>query len=202
MQKIIKDIIYAIFAAFILGFIIGTFFPNGITQQKNNHKFMAWARSLGFGPPKFEYNNNKEYITSLKKCIDYINFDLYPSEQINTELIIAQSIVESDYGNSRFAREGNNLFGIRVWSKDGILPYHQSESINWRIKTYKHKCDSVADYINLLNTKQVYAEFRHVRKSSWIQDPIKLAKTLNNFSTNKEYEQKIVEVIHKMRENK
>ena len=105
MQKIIKDIIYAIFAAFILGFIIGTFFPNGITQQKNNHKFMAWARSLGFGPPKFEYNNNKEYITSLKKCIDYINFDLYPSEQINTELIIAQSIVESDYGNSRFARE-------------------------------------------------------------------------------------------------
>jgi uncharacterized FlgJ-related protein len=30
---------------------------------------------------------------------------------------------------SRFAREGNNLFGIRVWSKEGMLPYKQPDTI-------------------------------------------------------------------------
>jgi len=126
----------------------------------------------------------------------------FPLQQINTELIIAQSVVESDYGRSRFAKEGNNLFGIRVWSKNGILPYGQPYNVEWRIKTYKNKCESVQDYVYLLNTKRVYAEFRRVRHDSWIQNPLKLAKTLNNFSTNKEYEQKIVEVIHILRNSK
>ena len=189
-------------AVFIIGFGIGTFFPNAYIQHKNDHKIIAWARTLGFGPPKFEYTNNREYLNSIKKCISYINFDLPPSQQINTELIIAQSVVESDYGRSRFAREGNNLFGIRIWSKNGILPYGQSYSVEWRIKTYKNKCESVQDYVYLLNTKRVYAEFRRVRQQSWIQNPLKLASTLNNFSTNKQYEQKIVEVIHILRNTK
>jgi uncharacterized FlgJ-related protein len=198
----IKRFVNYFIIVFIIGFCIGTFFPNTYVQNKNDHKFLIWAKSLGFGPPRFEYTNNKQYIDAMKKCISYINFDLPPSQQINTELIIAQSIVESDYGRSRFAKEGNNLFGIRIWSKNGILPYGQSYSVEWRIKTYKNKCESVQDYVYLLNTKRVYAEFRRVRQQSWIQDPLKLASTLNNFSTNKQYEQKIVEVIHVLRNSK
>jgi Bax protein len=112
---------------------------------------------------------------------------------------VAQAIVESDYGRSRFAREGHNLFGIRIWSKEGMLPYKQPESIDWRVRAFKNKCESVKYYIEILNTKRVYAEFRRVREITVNSDPIAMAKTLDNFSTNKEYEKHVIEVIRKLR---
>jgi hypothetical protein len=108
----------------LVAFLLGTFFPNPIAKKKTENAIIAWAKNLGFGPPRFEYHNNQEFITSLKKCISYLNFEIPSNKHINTELIIAQAIVESNYGTSRFAIEGNNLFGIRIWSKEGMLPYN------------------------------------------------------------------------------
>ena len=183
----------------LLAFVLGTFFPNPVAKKKTENSIIAWAKSLGFGPPRFEYHNNEEFITSLKKCISYINFDIPTKNHINTELIVAQAIVESNYGTSRFALEGHNLFGIRVWSKEGMLPYKQPDSIEWRVRVFKNKCESVKYYIEILNTKQVYTEFRKARDMSLNRDPIKMAKTLDSFSTNKEYEKHVIEVIHKLR---
>ena len=185
-----------------LAFALGTFFPNPIAKKKTESAIIAWAKSLGFGPPRFEYHNNQEFITSLKKCISYLNLDIPTRNHINTELIVAQAIVESNYGTSRFALEGHNLFGIRVWSKEGMLPYKQPDSIEWRVRVFKNKCESVKYYIEILNTKQVYTEFRKARDMSLNRDPIKMAKALDSFSTNKEYEKHVIEVIHKLRNNK
>ena len=182
-----------------LAFALGTFFPNPIAKKKTESAIIAWAKSLGFGPPRFEYNNNKEFVTSLKKCISYLNFDIPTRNHINTELIVAQAIVESNYGTSRFALEGHNLFGIRVWSKEGMLPYKQPDFIEWRVRVFKNKCESVRYYIEILNTKQVYTEFRKARDMSFNRDPIKMAKALDSFSTNKEYEKHVIEVIYKLR---
>jgi len=183
----------------LLAFVLGTFFPNPIAKKRTENAIIAWAKSLGFGPPRFEYHNDKEFVVALTKCIQYINFEIPSKNHINTELIIAQAIVESDYGRSRFATEGNNLFGIRVWSKEGMLPYRQPDTIDWRVRVFKIKCDSVRYYIEILNTKQVYTEFRKVRDFTFNSDPIRMAKALDSFSTNKEYEQKVVEVIKKLR---
>ena len=183
----------------LVAFLLGTFFPNPIAKKKTENAIIAWAKNLGFGPPRFEYHNNQEFITSLKKCISYLNFEIPLNKHINTELIIAQAIVESNYGTSRFAIEGNNLFGIRIWSKEGILPYKQPDTINWRVRAFKTKCESVRYYIEILNTKQVYAEFRKARDMSFNRDPIKMAKALDSFSTNKEYEKHVIEVIKKLR---
>jgi uncharacterized FlgJ-related protein len=183
----------------LLAFVLGTFFPNPIAKKKTENAIIAWAKSLGFGPPRFEYHNDKEFIVALNKCIQYLNFEIPAKNHINTELIIAQAIVESDYGRSRFAKEGNNLFGIRVWSKEGMLPLLQPDHIEWRVRVFKTKCDSVKYYIEILNAKQVYAEFRKVRDFTFNKDPIKMAKALDNFSTNKEYEQKVIEVIKRIR---
>jgi flagellum-specific peptidoglycan hydrolase FlgJ len=183
----------------LVAFLLGTFFPNPIAKKKTENAIIAWAKSLGFGPPRFEYNNNQEFIVSLKKCIAYLNFEIPSNKQINTELIVAQAIVESNYGTSRFAREGHNLFGIRVWSKDGMLPYKQPDYIEWRVRAFKNKCESVRYYIEILNTKKVYAEFRRVREITLNRNPIAMAKTLDNFSTNKEYEKHVIEVINKLR---
>ena len=195
--KIITIWKYIIIA--ILAFLLGTFFPNPVAKKKTENAIIAWAKILGFGPPRFEYHNNEEFVDSLKKCIAYLNFEIPANKHINTELIVAQAIVESNYGTSRFAREGNNLFGIRVWSKDGMLPYKQPDHIEWRVRVFKNKCESVKYYIEILNTKKVYAEFRRVREITLNRNPIAMAKTLDNFSTNKEYEKHVIEVINKLR---
>ena len=183
----------------LLAFVLGTFFPNPAAKRKVQVDTVNWAIKLGFGVPRFEYSNNKEFISSLNNCINYLNFNIPRRQRVNTELIIAQAIVESNYGTSRFAREGHNLFGIRVWSKEGMLPHRQPDTIEWRVRVFKNKCESVRYYIEILNTKRAYAEFRKVREITLNKDPILMAKTLDNFSTNKEYEKHVIEVIHRLR---
>ena len=195
----IKTIVIKYLIVALLAFALGTFFPNPVAKKKTENATIAWAKSLGFGPPRFEYHNNQEFITSLKKCISYLNSDIPRNKHINTELIVAQAIVESNYGTSRFALEGHNLFGIRVWSKEGMLPYKQPDTIEWRVRVFKSKCESVKYYIEILNTKQVYTEFRKARDMSFNRDPIRMAKALDSFSTNKEYEKHVIEVIKKLR---
>ena len=195
----IKTLLTKYLIVALLAFVLGTFFPNPISKKKTENATIAWAKSLGFGPPRFEYRNNSEFITSLKKCISYLNFDIPTRNHINTELIVAQAIVESDYGTSRFALEGHNLFGIRIWSKEGMLPYKQPDSIEWRVRVFKSKCESLKYYIEILNTKQVYTEFRKARDMSFNKDPIRMAKALDSFSTNKEYEKYVIEVIYRLR---
>jgi hypothetical protein len=139
----------------LFSFTVGTFFPNPVIKQNTESATITWVKNnLGYGPPKFEYSNNKEFIQALNRCIDYIYLDLPHKQRINTELIVAQAIVESDYGRSRFAREGHNLFGIRIWSKEGMLPLLQPSTIDWRVRVFKNKCESVKYYIEILNTKK------------------------------------------------
>ena len=183
----------------LAAFVLGTFFPNPAAKNTAQGEAITWAKKIGFGPPRIEYSNDKEFISSLTNCINYLNYDIPRRQRVNTELIIAQAVVESDYGRSRFAREGHNLFGIRVWSKEGMLPLLQPESIDWRVRVFKNKCESVKYYIEILNTKKVYAEFRRVREITLNRNPIAMAKTLDNFSTNKQYEKYVIEVINKLR---
>ena len=195
----IKTIVIKYLIVALAAFVLGTFFPNPVAKNKAQGEAITWAKKIGFGPPRFEYSNDKEFISSLTHCINYLNFNIPKRQRVNTELIIAQAVVESDYGRSRFAREGHNLFGIRVWSKEGMLPLLQPSTIDWRVRVFKNKCESVKYYIEILNTKRVYAEFRRVREMTLNRNPIAMAKTLDNFSTNKQYEKHVIEVIIKLR---
>ena len=65
--------------------------------------------------PDFKYNNPEQFIDSLNDCIFWIEKDLNKYQKVPHEIIIATAIIESDYGTSRFAIKGNNLFGIRTY---------------------------------------------------------------------------------------
>lgn len=187
---------YSCICLFLLSvFVLGTFFPNDHTKNLIRQKTIDEIRKIGFFEPKIEVMSSERFIESMKKCIAYHNLDIRKEQQIPRELIIAQAIVESNFGTSRFATEGNNLFGIRVWSKNGMLPLKQDASINWRVKTYKTKCQSVKDYINVLNNNHHYQEFRIIRNR--IKDPMILADTLDNFSTSKEYANHVKQILTK-----
>ena len=176
-------------------FWFGTFFPNNSTKEKIRNSTIDEIRKIGFFEPKVETMSSERFIISMQKCIAFHNLDIRKEEQIPTALIIAQAIVESNFGTSRFAQEGNNLFGIRVWSKDGMLPAKQDPSINWRVKTFKTKCQSVKSYILTLNQNHHYQEFRQMRQRT--KDPMKLADALDNFSTSHEYANHVKQILTK-----
>ena len=202
--------VMAIIGICLIGFFIGTFYPNFISkntvEEKAIDKTIKWAKEIGFAEPKILVGSDEEFIKTMQRCIAYLNLELHKGERIPDDLIIAQAIIESNAGLSRFAREGNNLFGIRVWNKDaGMLPHGYTDTLSWRVKSYNTKCASVRDYIKILNTKQAYAEFRKIRdkQNRWYGrvDAIELAKGLDAWSTTKDYEQQVINIIKKLRQD-
>ena len=196
-SKIKAFLIKTFFVALVIGvaFGAGTFKPNFIVvkqiQQEEDKKMVALAKEFGLHEPDFTFKNNKEFVMSMNKCIDYLNWTTASDQRIPRDIIVAMAIVESAYGTSRFATEGNALFGVRTWSKD--VPQMKPLAIpnaKFGVKKYKTKCQSVADVIDILNRHPAYKDFRTERNKQlkdayWNYE--KLMPLLAPWSTNPEY---------------
>ena len=101
---------------------------------------------------EFRIKNND--LTELKKRIDIVPISL----------AIAQAAIESGWGTSRFALEGNAYFGQKVIGVkvNGIRPT-DSENPLIKVRTFKNLDDSVKAYLNNLNTHFAYKNFRKSR---------------------------------------
>ena len=82
---------------------------------------------------------------------------------IPVSMALAQAANESGWGTSRFALEGNALFGQWTWSKKGISPKDKDPDQNHKILQFQILKASVRAYKNNLNTHNAYKEFREVR---------------------------------------
>ena len=79
-------------------------------------------------------------------------------------LVLAQAATESGWGTSRFAREGNNLFGQRTYQPgNGIVPEQRAEGATYEVKRFGTLFASVRSYMRNLNTHGAYRELRDVR---------------------------------------
>ena len=114
---------------------------------------------------------------------------------------MAQAILESNWGKSRFAKEGNNFFGMRTWdlNKEHMKPKSNPDS-KFGLVVYPNLCASVKDYLENINTSEKYYELRRVRSielSLWDSvDPVVLARFLGNYSEEgKLYTQKVINQI-------
>ena len=155
--------------------------------------------ALGLVQPEFMFNNANSFIDATGKCVEYLNFTTDRSSRVPTSIIIAMAGIESGYGTSRFAIEGNNLFGIRTWdlTTDHMKPKDVPDA-KFGLKKYATKCDSVKDMIRNLNTHTAYTEFRverkiQLKKGTWDYD--KLMNLLDAWSTNPEYAKIILRTI-------
>ena len=150
-------------------FLVGTFYPNKWTTlniQKDFHKKeVKEVIYLGLVQPEFEYTDKASFITATGKCIDYLNFTTDRLSRVPTSMIIAMAGVESGWGTSRFANEGNALFGVRTW--DETVPQIKPLDLpnaDFGVKKYKTKCDSVKDMVRILNSHPAYEKFREERE--------------------------------------
>jgi uncharacterized FlgJ-related protein len=102
-------------------------------------------------------------------------------------LVLAQAAEESGWGTSRFAVEGNALFGMWTWGDEGITPERQrSEHGDHKIASYKTPMESVKAYMRNLNTHRGYETLRarraELRSSGGKVTGWELAKTLTKYS--------------------
>ena len=100
-----------------------------------------------------EYKIEDKDLAKLKMRMDIIP----------VSIAIAQAANESGWGTSRFALEGNALFGQWTWSKKGILPKDQDPNQTHKVMQFQILKASVRAYKNNLNTHNAYKEFREVR---------------------------------------
>jgi Bax protein len=85
-------------------------------------------------------------------------------DEIPLSLALAQSAIETGWGTSRFAREGNSLFGQWTFIKgNGLTPSQRDEGASHQVASFSDLRASVRSYMRNLNTGNAYHEFRRAR---------------------------------------
>ena len=109
----------------------------------------------------FTYDSPEEFVRGIAECTISLNAYLPPQTRVVVVISVAQAALESDWGKSRFAREANNFYGII--ETDDTEPHVKAFDSDVLLKKYGRRCESVADYINLLNTGTHFREYRELR---------------------------------------
>jgi len=154
-------------------------------KQNNSRGERVWLKR------RFEdYGIKNEDVTELK-----IRMDIIP-----VSIAIAQAAKESGWGTSRFALEGNAMFGQWTWGKKGISPLKKEKNQDHKILKFPILRSSVKAYKNNLNTHNGYKEFREKRaelrrKNKKISGVVLVQYLYNYAATGSEYTKILKKII-------
>ena len=150
-------------------------------------------------------DSEKKWLKSKFQQYGVINNDLSTlkvrMDIVPVSLAIAQAAKETGWGTSRFAIEGNALFGQWTWSGEGIKPAGvDPEDSNHKVMKFKVLKASVRAYQRNLNTHGSYRQFRsaraNMRDNDDDLDSLLLADYLDKYAaTGKEYTKIIKQII-------
>lgn len=131
----------------------------------------------------------RTYRTGRPQNLDQVDWPalLRRLDIIPPSLGIAQAANESGWGTSRFAREGNAIFGQWMFGDGpGMIPAERPQGSAHRVRSFDFLIESVLGYAQNLNTHEAYQEFRRLRAegraAGAIPDGSALAATLVNYS--------------------
>ncbi len=121
-------------------------------------------------------------------------------DEIPTSLAIAQAAKETGWGTSRFALEGNALFGQWTWSGEGLKPKDAEKNEGHKVMKFNVLQASVRAYQRNLNTHSSYRQFRNARaklRDEGLElDSITLSEYLDKYAeTGKKYVDTLKKII-------
>ena len=148
------------------------------------------AEKIWLGKKFKQYGVSNKDLSTLKIRMD----------EVPTSMAIAQAAKETGWGTSRFAQEGNALFGQWTWSGEGIKPADADDDSTHRIMKFKVLQASVKAYQRNLNTHSSYKDFRsaraELRDDGKELDSIILTEYLNKYAeTGKKYVKILQQII-------
>ena len=141
----------------------------------------------------YDINPRDQFVQGIAECTILNNAFIPPNERVIVAISVAQAILESDWGRSRFATEANNFYGII--QTDETEPHIKSLNSNVLLKVYGNKCESVADYIDLLNSSSAFVQYRDVRVKQYMDDNVDVravVKSLKNYAVDTKYTEKLL----------
>ena len=174
-----------------------------------NEKILADRKKLTIVSGK-KYTTDLEKQWIRQKLLEYkvkkgdLNELIIRMDVIPTSIALAQAAKESGWGTSRFALEGNAIFGQWTWSGQGIAPLDRDSNKKHKILKFPILRASVKAYQNNLNTHKSYLKFREKRsilrgKNKKIVG-LELTDTLNNYAqTGSEYTDTLNQIIKQNR---
>lgn len=108
-----------------------------------------------------DFSVTTEDYPSDKQAIDVL---LSRVDIIPPAMVIAQAAIESGWGTSLFAQEGNNLFGEWCFKKGcGIVPTRRAASATHEVRRFDSIEDSINSYYRNINTNNAYRSLRDLR---------------------------------------
>jgi Bax protein len=168
------------------------FFENEKVLEERNKILEWWTDTEGelikrdYWPDWLEsistkYSYEGENIGDLLMSVDIVPISL----------AVSQAAIESGWGTSRYAREGNAVFGQYTYKQDlGIIPKERPVEENFLVRKFQTISDSTASYIKNLNTHDAYKDFRENRKKIRMNGEnflgLTLVKHLINYSERKQ----------------
>lgn len=149
-------------------------FPDGYRNLVFSDDYAAWGRLLSLEEIDFILALTRKYRS--RRAVELVRrVDLLP-----LSMILAQAAIESSWATSRFAREGNNLFGVWTWGENGIVPESREEGKQHKVAAYDSILESVRAYMLIINRVPAYSELRRIRR--YTMNPMKLADGLIYYS--------------------
>jgi Bax protein len=128
---------------------------NRVKNLKNNFSKINRSEAMWLDKMMSSYKVKSNDINDL-----IIKVDIIP-----VSIALGQAAIESGWGTSRFAMEGNALYGQWSWKTgSGIVPKERDVNEVYEIKSFLSLSNSVASYMKNLNTHQNYKNFRTNRK--------------------------------------
>jgi len=146
----------------------------------------------------------KKWLVIKFKQYGVVNNDLSTlkirMDEVPISMTIAQAAKETGWGTSRFAQEGNALFGQWTWSGEGIKPLSAADNTTHKVMKFKVLQASIKAYQRNLNTHSSYKNFRSIRAelrdNGQKLDSIILSKYLDKYAeTGKEYIKILQQII-------
>ena len=149
----------------------------------------------------FDYakDDRDRFVQGIAECTIKYNTDVIPFERAIVVLSVAQAIIESNWGESRFAREANNFYG--VIQTDKTEPHIKSLRGKALLKIYGNKCESVGDYIELLNGSEYFKEYRDIRVKQVIMgevDIFEVIGSLDSYAIDPKYTRKVKDIVNSL----
>ncbi len=126
-----------------------------------------WAKSQKLSRTQKKHLKNlveKYKVTQGLSINNQLSQLLVKVDSIPTSLILVQAANESAWGTSRFAREGNNLFGLWCFNKGcGMVPAKRTEGAHYEVSSFSSPVASVTAYCHNLNSHDAYQLLRQIR---------------------------------------
>ena len=121
-------------------------------------------------------------------------------DEVPVSLALAQAAKETGWGTSRFALEGNALFGQWTWSGEGLKPKDADKNEGHKVMKFNVLQASVRAYQRNINTHSTYKEFRkkraELRDSGKPLDSLILSEFLNKYAeTGEKYVEVLIKII-------